>query len=298
MSLNQNKKNSTTPQQIVQGVLFVFLTLFTTLTQASETNSARQLTLGVFPFVKTAKIEGLFTPAASRLGEILGIPMTVRSSPGMQKFRERIKQQRYDLIFIQPFDYTRFAAKSGYIPLARWTLRNTSDHPGEFNAIFVVREDNPIRSLSDLSDKKIVAPSQGSAVTILGELILRDQFPQKTIPLEYRPNHFSCLQQVASRHADVCISAAPPLEMFSKKHRIPLRVIYMSQWIPSSGYAVHERIPESQRQKLREEMLSWKVGQEADRQYLLKGVWSHLHPANDSDYDPVRTLWRTYQSAQ
>lgn len=280
------------------GLLLVFTATYATTTAASEDTIPERLTLGVFPFLQTARLDRLFAPTASRLGELTGVPVTIRSSSDMQEFRERIKQQRYDLIFIQPFDYIRFAADAGYIPLARWSFKGTRDHPGMLNAVFVVRKDSPIHSIGDLQGKNIVAPPYESAVAILGELELRKQFPQHTVTPEYRPDHLSCLQQVATRNADVCICAAPPLAMFRKKHGIPLRTIHVSQWTPSSLYAIHQRIPVPLRQKLRESLLSWHVEHETDRQYLLNGVWSHLHPASDNDYDAVRTLWRAYQANQ
>ena len=216
----------------------------------------------------------------------------------MQQFRERIKQQRYDLIFIQPFDYIRFAAGADYIPLASWTFKGTRDHPGKLNAVFVVRGDSPIQSLDELQGKKIVSPPQESAVAILGELELRKQFPKQAVTIGYRPNHLSCLQQVASRHADVCICAAPPLAIFRKKHSVPLRVIHTTRWLPSSLFAVNKRIPETQRKKLRKELLSRKIDHTNDRQYLLNGVWSSLCPVSDTDYDPVRRLWQDYSSGK
>ncbi len=278
--------------------LFIVAGLFANITCAGENAMPERLTFGVFPFVQTTRIEHLFAPTASRFGEVLGIPVAIRSSASMQRFRERIEQQRYDLIFIQPFDYIRFAAASGYIPLASWTFKGTRDHPGKLNAVFVVRQDSSIQSLDDLQGKKIVAPPRESAVAILGELELRKHFPKQLIKTGYSQDHLSCLQQVASRHADVCICAAPPLAIFRKKHHIPLRVIHMSRWLPSSLYAVNKRIPEAQRKKLRKELLSWKIDRANDRQYLLNGVWSSLCPASDTDYDPVRRLWEDYSAGK
>ena len=268
------------------------------LSSSAETGPGKRMTLGVFPFLQTARLEKLFAPTASRLGELIDTPISVRSSPSMRRFRERIRQQHYDLIFIQPFDYTRFAASAGYIPLARWTFRGTRDHPGELNALFVVREDSPIHSLDDLPGKKIVAPPEESAVAILGMLDLRKRFPGRNIPVEFRPDHLSCLQQLASGNADVCICAAPPLMMFQKKHGMSLRTIHMSQWIPSSLYAVHRRVPEAQRESMRKALLSWRVERDTDRQCLFNGMWSRLHPASDALYAPVRALWETYSSTQ
>jgi len=279
-------------------LLLVVLGIFASIAHASEPPMPERLTFGVFPFVQTARIERLFAPMAARFGEVLGVPVAVRSSTSMRQFRERIEQQRYDLIFIQPFDYTRFAAGSNYIPLASWTFKGTRDHPGKLNAVFVVRKDSPILSLNDLQGKKIVAPPRESAIAILGELELRKQFPKQVITVGYSPDHLSCLQQVASRHADVCICAGPPLAIFRNKHSVPLRVIHMSRWLPSSLYAVNKRIPEAQRQELRRELLSWKIDHANDRQYLLNGVWSSLCPASDTDYDPVRRLWQDYSSGK
>ena len=180
------------PAHHLAAFLVACIAAYMPVTLASEDGTPGKLTLGVFPFLQTARLEQLFAPTASRLGEVLDVPVTIRSSSSMQQFRQRIEQQRYDLIFIQPFDYIRFAADAGYVPLASWTFQGTRDHPGKLNALFVVRGDSPIQSLSDLPGKVIVAPPQESAVAILGELELRQRLPQHAVKLEYRPDHLSC----------------------------------------------------------------------------------------------------------
>jgi len=247
--------------------------------------------MGVFPYLPTSKLELFYAPVAARFSEILGIKVNLRSRPDFERFRERVGQQNYDLIFIQPFDYVRTAADSGYLPLARWVTSENSQDTGELRAIFVVGPDSSAQTLSDLSGKRVATPDRDAAVSLLGSYAL-SKF-QLDDDVEIRPlnNHLTCLKQVQLKKAAACVTAWPPLKFFRKQTGINFRVLYETSHIPSSLYAVHKSMPAEQQERLRAEMLSWNADNPEDRIYLHKGGWSRMYPASDSDYDSVREIW-------
>jgi len=247
------------------------------------------LTFGVFPYLPTTRMEQIFAPIAARFGKLTGQPIVLRSRPDYARFREQVKQQAYDILFVQPFDYIRVGAPNGYIPLARWVATDDSDDRGDLSAIVVARPDAGIEKLQDLRDRTVAVPNLDAAVALLGRYALRNQGVNANI--HAAGNHLACLQQVQVKRAAACITAWPPVKLFEQKNGVKFKLVYKTRAIPSSLFAVHRRIPAEQRELLRKELLSWRAADPATAVYLSAGAWTRLYPATDTDYDIVREIW-------
>jgi len=247
------------------------------------------LTFGVFPYLPTARMEQIFAPIAARFGELTGRPIVLRSRPDYGRFREQVKQQAYDILFIQPFDYIRVGAPNGYIPLARWVATDDSDDRGDLSAIMVARPDTGIESLQDVQNRAVAVPNLDAAVSLLGRYVLRNQ--RVNAHIRSAGNHLACLQQVQVKRAAACITAWPPVKLFEQKNGVKFKLVYQTRTIPSSLFAVHRRVPAEQRKLLQKELLSWRKGDPASAAYLSEGAWTRLYPATDKDYDIVRDIW-------
>jgi phosphonate transport system substrate-binding protein len=254
------------------------------------------LTFGVFPYLPTARMEQIFAPIAARFGELTGRPIVLRSRPDYGRFREQVKQQAYDILFIQPFDYIRVGAPNGYIPLARWVATDDSDDRGDLSAIVVARPDTGIEKLQDLQNRTVAVPNLDAAVALLGRYALRNQGVNANIHAV--GNHLACLQQVQVKRAAACITAWPPVKLFEQKNGVKFKLVFKTRVIPSSLFAVHRRIPAEQRKLLRKELLSWRKDDPATAVYLSAGAWTRLYPATDKDYDVVRRIWTQVESGK
>jgi phosphonate transport system substrate-binding protein len=234
-------------------------------------------------------MEQIFAPIAARFGELTGRPIVLRSRPDYGRFREQVKQQAYDILFIQPFDYIRVGAPNGYIPLARWVATDDSDDRGDLSAIMVARPDTGIESLQDVQNRAVAVPNLDAAVSLLGRYVLRNQ--RVNAHIRSAGNHLACLQQVQVKRAAACITAWPPVKLFEQKNGVKFKLVYQTRTIPSSLFAVHRRVPAEQRKLLQKELLSWRKGDPASAAYLSEGAWTRLYPATDKDYDIVRDIW-------
>ncbi len=247
------------------------------------------LTLGVFPYLPTKSMEQIFAPIAARFSELTGRPVALRSRPDYARFREQVKQQTYDILFIQPFDYVSVAATNGYIPLARWVASSDQDDHGDLNAIIVTRGDSAVTTVDDLQDQDVAVPNLDAAVTLLGRYALAKLGIK--VNIRAAGNHIACLQQVQVKRSAACITAWPPTKLFEKKNGVKLKLVYTTDTIPSSLFAIHTRVPEQQRRLLETELLSWRSEDPSDAAYLSHGAWTRLYPATDRDYDSVRKIW-------
>ncbi|HED19325.1 MAG TPA: phosphate/phosphite/phosphonate ABC transporter substrate-binding protein [Gammaproteobacteria bacterium] len=275
--------------------LIYFSIIFSAAVIANDPANA-SLTFGVFPYLPTRKLEQMYAPTAARFGELLNVQVKLRTRPDFERFREQVHQQSYDIIFIQPFDYIRAAADNGYLPLARWARAGNGDNIEGLRAIFVVRADSTVNTLNDLAGKRVATPDKDAAVSLLGRHALSSFKLDKKVEIYPINNHIACLTQVRVKKAAACVTAQPTLKLFRDHTGAKLRVLYETQHIPSSLFAVHKRIPKAQRELLKNEILSWSADNTDDKAYLHGGGWSHLHPASDSDYEPVRAIWKVLDS--
>ncbi len=121
----------------------------------------------MFPYPPTSKLEQIFVPIAARFGEVTGQPVTLRSRPDFDRFREQVSQQTYDIIFIQPFDYIRAAADNSYRPLACRVARNDQTPGCNLKAVIVTRKDSDIEKPDDLGGRRLSVPHVRAAARMI-----------------------------------------------------------------------------------------------------------------------------------
>ncbi|MBL1276530.1 MAG: phosphate/phosphite/phosphonate ABC transporter substrate-binding protein [Ectothiorhodospiraceae bacterium] len=251
---------------------------------------------GAFPAFPAKKLEAIHSRIAAAFSKILGHPVQFRSRSNIKSFQTQMREEVYDILWTQPFDYVQVAADHGYIPIARFMGPFDKQGKGLIRARIAVSPDSNIFNVRQLAGKTIANSGVGAAVTLLGQSYIEslDINTKSEISMVYLRNHFACIQYVIIGRASACITAAPPLEMFKKQHNINLRVIGVSQPIPSPLMVVHQRIPLHQRLLLQKEMLSWKNnkrGQKILQLHQLRGFIKTI----DSDYQPVRDIVRQLQ---
>jgi phosphonate transport system substrate-binding protein len=243
------------------------------------------LIFGVFPYLPTAQLETLYAPVAADLSAATGREVRLRTRPSFDLFREEVVQERYDLLFIQPFSFVEVAMPHGYESVAR---------PAEpLKAVFVVRSDSDLQGFGDLRGTTLSAPPKQAAVSLLAQESLRKQglIPGSDIRLTYQNNHAACLRAVLIRKAAACITAPPPLEVFSARTGMTFRVLGYSDAVPGSTYAVHQRVPAPLRTSIAARIVSWK--QTAPGRALLAPLkFSGFVDSRDDDYLPVSEILR------
>jgi len=228
-------------------------------------------------------MEQLYAPVAADLSAALGRPVRLRTRPSFALFRHELVQERYDLVFIQPFTYANIASRHDYRAVARPSTA--------LRAVVVVRSDDTIDSIDDLKGKTISAPPRQAAVSLLArDLLYRHNLvPGRDVRLVYRNNHAACLRAILIRKAVACVTAPPPLKIFKAKTGVTFKVIGYSLSIPGTPYAVHRRLPDQQRETIARRITTWQHS--ARGRALLKAIgYPSFINSDDSDYQPVRDL--------
>ena len=249
----------------------------------SESSGKHEYVMGIFPHLPPRDLENVFAPMASDLGSHIGRHVTLRSNTTFERFTENLDKQKFDIAFVQPFDYVRVADKYGYRPLATRVEK--------LAAIVVVKPDSILTNLASLKAKRIALPPESSAVShlFLGQLRANGMDPDRDVKLSRHRSHVSCMQQVIIGEADDCVTAAPALRFFKEQMHVDLKIIAQSREIPHTLFIVHPRVPKKDRDALRARILSWDKTEEG-KQMLARGQLTPFISIRDSDYNVVRHL--------
>ena len=264
----------------VAPILTLFLALLSTVNYCLATEGIR---FGVYPHLPPRDLEKVYAPIAEEFSRVLNMPVKFESSSSFENFNDRLDQDTFDVVFVQPFDFVRIADAYGYQPLA---MRGEP-----LFTEFAVKMDSNLKKVSDLRGKKLALPPSISAVSRLAHvnLLKNGISPTKDVIRVHRRSHMSCLQQVLINQADACATAAPVLRFFESKMKTKFRVIGNSIAIPHTLFAVHPRVSEKNKNLLRETILSW-GNTDKGREILNRGKLKEFQLIKNSDYDVVRRL--------
>ena len=247
----------------------------------------KQYAFGVFPYLPLATIYELYAPVATDFEAKVRRRVQLSSKSGYESFNGQLRKQIYDIAFVQPFDYVEAYDKYGYLPLAR--------KKGDLQALIVVRQDSPLRTIRDLKGRTLANPPADAAVSHLTSMALRDAGidPATGVKRFYGKNHFACLQSVLIGAADACGTAEQPLRTLKHEGQItiPLRVLHKTVRIPPALFVAHRRVPEKDRDILLRTIVGWPNTQEG-KAIIKAGRFVPFVAAKDSDYEVVRRYVR------
>jgi phosphonate transport system substrate-binding protein len=245
---------------------------------------AGELAFGVFPFVSSRSLEAVFAPIAAEMARVLERPVRLRSAGSYAEFSQALANGAFDLAFVQPFDYVRWAAPRGYLPLARLEAG--------LEAVIVAREASALEGIQALRGHRLGLPPADSAVSLLTRRMLADAgLGPRDVELHYLSSHSECLQELVASRFDACATARTPARHAEGELDVTLREIAVSPRIPGPLFVAHPRLAPPARDRVRELLLREPLPAEA-RAFFAADTGPLLTAASDADYDPVRSLWR------
>jgi phosphonate transport system substrate-binding protein len=252
---------------------------------ATETSPANQeYILGVFPFVPTASIEGIFAPLAAEISRAIGRPVKLRSASSFEKFMEELQNRSYDIAFVQPFDYISIAKPGGYLPLAARNDRLASH--------IVVKSASPVRSLKDLKGKRFGMPPKVSAVSYMNQVALKKAGlnPDSDVRMVYLASHQACLQQMMIGKVDACGVSPPGIRLVEQQMQTKFRLIHATPEIASPLFVIKKELPVKDREVIRTTLLAsdLKGVKPPLRSMFLGDVDKPFRATNEQNYDLIR----------
>jgi len=239
------------------------------------------LTFGIVPQQSASELARLWIPLIAGLGERTGLSLRFATAPDIPSFEKRLAAGQYDLAYMNPYHYSVFAQKPGYVAFAKEKGRR-------LRGIVVVRKESPIRELSELAGKAVAFPAPAAfAATVL----VRAEFERLKLPIRpvFVNSHESVYLNVVQRQFEAGGGIPRTLQTVEAGVRDELRVLWQTRDYTPHAFAHHPRVPAATVQLLRQAMLA------ADAQDGLRPALEGLglrgfEAAQDSDWNDVRAL--------
>ncbi len=211
-----------------------------------------------------------FTPKGSSAADELGQNRTQFAAMGATSF-----------LYAQ----SRYAAKS----LVRGL---NAQGKAEYQSVFVVKPNSPIRNIKDIKGRKLAL---GSRYSTQGHLIPRIMLTDNGISLDdlltygYTGSHQNCVEAVVSGKYDVCGMQDQLAKKLASEGKI--KIIHSSRYYPSSSIVVNKFVPDKVVARVKQALLDFDpLGRDSpglyhwDRTEMPRGFVA----SQKSDYDNLR----------
>ena len=269
-------------RQLVAGLLIVSILLAGPGSTAQPVSS---LILGVHPYLSYSTLRVRFDPLAQYLTDRLGVPVTVRVGNSYNDHVEEIGHNRIDIAYIGPAGYVQVVHRYGRKPLlARLETNNTVELAGHF----IVRDDSPLRQLSDLAGRHVgFGDLQSTMSSVLPLAVLEKSGITIGQQTRYR-SHTSIAIAVLSGQVD---AGAVKDEVFQQFKNQGLRSLAPLPLVSEHAFVSRADLPEQLTAQLRSLLLT--LDQSEDGRHALKAIHTQatgLRPVSDADYAPLREL--------
>lgn len=262
---------------------FWFLILFPAVLMASHPHLQKTYVIGVYPHLSSAHLENTFGAIADQLRASTGERYEFSVASNLQNFSHDLETGRYDLVFMQPFDYVKARKKHGYEVLV------AQDRP--FKVVFLVRTGSEINTIQDMRGKKVLFPPVTTAVSYVATDWLRRQGMStvKDLQVVHETTHVSCMYKVMIRFADVCATVSEAPAFFKEKLGIQFRVLAETESLPHALFAVNPRVPDDLRSQISRGLVGLSSST-SGKKILDDGRLSAFRHASDGEYDAVRQI--------
>lgn len=244
-------------------------------------NDNHVITVGVVPQQSATKLARLWSPILAEIAQSTGHQLKFETAKDIPTFEQRLSEGKYDLAYMNPYHYTVFHEKPGYIAFAK-------EKDKFIQGVIVVRKDSPLQKIEELKGKTIAFPAPAAfAATIL--------------PQAYFKKHdFNITPQYVSSHDSVYYAVARGLlpagggvrRTFSNtKSEIleQLRVLWTTDKYTPHAFAYHPRVPKVVIEQIAKALFA--MDQKPETLELLKALdFKGIEAAKNSDWDDVRAL--------
>ena len=238
-------------------------------------------TFGIAPQFEQRKLFATWKPLMDALEKVTGHQYKFMSAASVPEFEQVVAKGGYDFIYVNPYHLFKERSRQGYIPL----VRDLSPLRG----VVTVRKDSPLTSLHDLNGKSLAVPSPnaiGASMLIRAEL---ERVHGVTMTLINAKSHSSAYLYAINKLADSAGGVEKTLAEQEPAIQNELRVVFRTRDFPSHPIAAHPRIPESDREEVKQALLAISASP-ATAPLLADIPMSRAVPASFKDYEVLRGL--------
>lgn len=249
--------------------------------QAPARKPVRTLTVGIVPQQSASELARVWIPVLGALSERAGLALRFATAPDIPAFEKRLAAGAYDVAYMNPYHYSVFAQKPGYVAFAKEKGRR-------LRGLVVVRKDSMIKDMKELAGQQIAFPAPAAfAATVL----VRAEFERMGVPITpvFVKSHESVYLNVAQRQIEAGGGIVRTLQTMDAPVRDELRVLWQTKDYTPHAFAAHPRVPAADLQALRAAMLT--ADSDPRMRSVLEGIgFKGFDAAQDAEWNDVRAL--------
>jgi phosphonate transport system substrate-binding protein len=249
--------------------------------QAPARKPVRTLTVGIVPQQSASELARVWIPVLGALSERAGLSLRFATAPDIPAFEKRLAAGAYDVAYMNPYHYSVFAQKPGYVAFAKEKGRR-------LRGLVVVRKDSMIKDMKELAGQQIAFPAPAAfAATVL----VRAEFERMGVPITpvFVKSHESVYLNVAQRQIEAGGGIVRTLQTMDAPVRDELRVLWQTKDYTPHAFAAHPRVPAADLQALRAAMST--ADSDPKMRSVLEGIgFKGFDAAQDAEWNDVRAL--------
>ncbi len=286
-------KKHTSVIRLIMAAVFV-LGFFGVGAQAADAQSnfdqEGHYTLGVVPFVSLSHLADSFAPVIINMRQTLGKPILLRSSSSFGTFMENLKNERYDIAYMQSLDFVRLAHNAGYVPI-------TTSDAGVF-VVLVVASASAFSRLDDLKGKTVGLASEVSALSYMTKFTMKSRGIDLDNEIEfvYLSNNGACLFELFVGGVDACAMSVTALNSFQKKPGHEIKVLAHMHPVTPPLLVVHSRMSEFEGERLYKGLLRMSINNLYDNSTTQGSDFKLFSPLDGHDDDDLKAYWEQIDS--
>lgn len=197
-----------------------------------------------------------YLPFLAYLEKTTGYKFKLQFTPQKLDIAEEVGKNKVQFAALGAVSFIKSNSKYGTIPLVRGI---NSKGKAEYQSVFVVSPVSKIKSIKDIKGKRFAFGSKNSTQ---GHLIPRIELSKNGINLDafskytYTGSHQNCVTSVTLNESDVCAMQDTMAKLMEQKELV--RIIYTSNYFPSSGIVANQELPEEVITRVKQALLDFK----------------------------------------
>lgn len=242
---------------------------------------AHAITFGIVPQQSAVTLAQNWGPILKYLSEQIGHDVVFRTAKDIPEFEKRLLAGEYDIAYMNPYHYTVFHQKPGYLAFAKQKNK-------QIRGVLVINKNSSVTSIHQLDGQKLAFPSPVAFAATVVPLSSLKQMGITVVP-QYVSSHESVYLNVAKGFFIAGGGIERTFNNSSSQVKEQLRVLWRTPGYTPHAFASHPDLDPDLVQKVQTALVD--MGATKHGLELLKSInFNGIAPANNQDWDDVRSL--------
>ena len=269
------------PLRLATLLLISFILPATCLADTESANNKQIISFGMLPFVSTHRLVELFLPLKEHLENELHRPVKLVTAPNFREYLQRSLDGEYDIYHTAPHFAVLAKLEYGHRRLSRYSR--------SLDGSILVIKNGPIKSIKDLKGKTMITPDRLAIITMLGEVLVRENGLQagKDITIRHASSHANAILSVAKGKVDAAVVSASVFEKMPEGVKSKLIILTKTRKVPNVMFMASPKLTEKDYQAARKAMLNF-TASDPGKAYFAKSNQKAMTGITDENINALR----------